>query len=209
MSECVNEITNECVIDATNAECEANADDTPQTIEPETKSIERKPVKNLTEAEKQILINDARAGRDSSNYNVKFFKNGNVHITQKKLTKSQHLIAAQGEPTNDIRDRPILTNEQLLMEHVMDLENKFTKMSMKHKKLKKRYAELESNIYYEDNGNAEPDNADTDGCIKDISEPVSEDSVQPAGHCAARVSESVAPMPTAQGVRKGWRSRFI
>ncbi len=109
--------------------------------------LQRKKVKDLSDQERQKLIDDARQGRESEDFNVKFFKNGSARITHKKVSKSQQLISAT--PTQGV-PRTVLTNDQLMMEHIIDLESKFTKMTMKHKKLKKRYAELESNIYYDD-----------------------------------------------------------
>ncbi len=192
--------------------------------QPTSTSIQRKPVKYLTEEEKQSLINDARAGRDSNDFSVKFFKNGNVHITQKKITKSQHLIAAQNEfyaqPATGNQSatpggvgRPILTNDQLMMEHIIDLESRFTKMAMKHKKLKKRYAELESNIYYEDTEAAEGHVEAAEPTVREtVQDPVRE---RPSGlrTTSEPVNESVnEPVPVPRAApRKGrsWRSQLM
>ena len=43
-----------------------------------------------------------------------------------------------------------LTTEQLLLEHVLDLERKYEVMRQKHKKLKKRYNRLETDLFDSD-----------------------------------------------------------
>ncbi|MBR6253213.1 MAG: hypothetical protein IKR04_05195, partial [Clostridia bacterium] len=40
-----------------------------------------------------------------------------------------------------------ITDNQLLLEHVINLETSFNKLRSKHKKLKKRYNELEGYLY--------------------------------------------------------------
>jgi seryl-tRNA synthetase len=42
-----------------------------------------------------------------------------------------------------------LTDNQLLLEHIIDLERKMVEMKFKHKKLKKRYNKLEQDIFDE------------------------------------------------------------
>jgi len=43
-----------------------------------------------------------------------------------------------------------LTDNQLLFEHIINLETQYSKLSQKHKKLKKRYNELEGYLYAND-----------------------------------------------------------
>ena len=61
---------------------------------PQKQSITRKPINELTQDEKNQLIADAKNGIENQFYNVKFFKNGNTHITLKKQTTAQELIKA-------------------------------------------------------------------------------------------------------------------
>ena len=48
-------------------------------------------------------------------------------------------------------DKPYMTTEQILMEHVIDLEAKYATLYQKHKKLKKNYKELHEDIYFDEN----------------------------------------------------------
>ena len=114
--------------------------------------VPQKKVSELSEDEKNILIDEAKQGIENEFYKVKLFKNGNAHITQKKLTKSQKFIKAN-ETNQDKVEIPkvkFLTNDQLLMEHIINLEASFQKLKGKHKKLKKRYNELEGYLLNDD-----------------------------------------------------------
>ena len=116
--------------------------------------VPRKRINELTEEEKTQLIADAKNGIESEFYNVKFFKNGNTHITLKKQTKAQELIKANESNPDRIAPLPnqtrYLTNEQLLLEHVLNIESLYGRLHAKHKKLKKRYNELEGYLYADD-----------------------------------------------------------
>ena len=134
-------------------------DDNNESVEvkaqPEPKSkltITKTRVCDLTEEEKLQLINDAKNGIEHDNFNVKLFKNGNSRITLKKKTKAQQLISSN--ETNQAKlsapSSKFLTDNQLLFEHIINLETQFNKLHSKHKKLKHRYNELESYLYADD-----------------------------------------------------------
>ena len=121
------------------------------TISEEPKSstqrrIPLKQVSKLTEDEKAYLIDLYRKGEEDDLYKVYFYKNGTHKIVKKKqapkYNTAKRMLEAQ---------KPTMTNEQILMEHVIDLETKFATLYQKHKKLKKNYKSLQDDIYYEDN----------------------------------------------------------
>lgn len=120
-------------------------------VEPKT-TIARKRICDLTEQEKAQLINDAKAGKENNFYHVKLFKNGNTRITLKKQSKAQELI--QSNETNVEKvltpTSRYLTDNQLLFEHVLNLETQYSKLRSKHRKLKKRFCDLEGYLYAND-----------------------------------------------------------
>ena len=69
------------------------------------------------------------------------FKNGNHRIKLKNGNKRS--VAQKNIETKT----GMMTNDQLLMEHVFDLEARLKVMEMKHKKLKKKYKGLKQDIY--------------------------------------------------------------
>ena len=148
-------------------EIENENEDNEETIEikptqpeqpPQKQTITRKPINELTQDEKNQLIADAKNGIQNEFYNVKFFKNGNTHITLKKQTKAQELIKLnETNPEKVITPTTrYLTDNQLLFEHIINLESQYSKLHAKHKKLKKRYNELEGYLYADDSDDEKP-----------------------------------------------------
>ena len=108
------------------------------------KKIEKKAVKDLTAEEREIIIANAKNGVENEHFDVKFLKNGNSRIVAKKSkapTISQKVIK------NNNDGKVYLSNDQLLMEHIMELNSRLDKLSVKHKKLKKKYRHLKNDIY--------------------------------------------------------------
>ena len=112
-------------------------------------NIERKPIKDLTKEEKDIIINNAKNGIKNDYYDVKLFKNGNARIVLKKdkpLTVSQKYIN-KNKDDNNLNNKVYLSNDQLLMEHIIELHSQLNKLQGKQKKLKKKYYNLKNDIY--------------------------------------------------------------
>ena len=117
----------------------------PEKTEP--KIIPAKRIDELTDEERKILIDNERAGIKNPYYNVKLFKNGNVRICKaKKPTLSQQVISNNGEReiknTNGDNRKVYMTDNQLMWEHIFELENKYNTLYTKHKKLKAKYNDL-------------------------------------------------------------------
>ena len=133
-----------------------NDEETKEPLKESSKSnrltINRKKVSELTEAEKQQLIADAQNGFDNQYYAVKLFKNGKCKINLKKQTKAQQVIDEANEyhAPSEQQIKRYYTDNQLLMEHIINLETSFNSLRAKHKKLKKRYNELEGYLYNDD-----------------------------------------------------------
>ena len=115
-------------------------------------TITKKKVSELTKDEKNKLITDAKNGIENEFYKVTFCKNGNSRITLKKQTKAQELIKSNesNKEKIDVPKAKYLTDNQLLMEHIINLESLYGQLRQKHKKLKKRYNELEGYLYADD-----------------------------------------------------------
>ena len=118
-----------------------------EDIKQEPKIIPAKRIDELTDEERKILIENERAGIKNPYYNVKLFKNGNVRICKaKKPTLSQQVISNNGEReiknTNGDNRKVYMTDNQLMWEHIFELENKYNTLYTKHKKLKAKYNDL-------------------------------------------------------------------
>ena len=131
---------------------EPTTEPTTETSVTPSETITKKKVSELTKDEKNKLITDAKNGIENEFYKVTFCKNGNSRITLKKQTKAQELIKSNesNKEKIDVPKAKYLTDNQLLMEHIINLESLYGQLRQKHKKLKKRYNELEGYLYADD-----------------------------------------------------------
>ena len=151
-------MTEEIVLDLNEKEPKGSAGTALKKVEPNketptptpttsVKVIPAKRIDELTDDEKKILIDNARAGIENPYYNVKLYKNGTTRICKsKKPTISQQAVSNKGERslnsnTSDNR-KVYMTDNQLIWEHVLELENKYNNLYRKHKKLKAKYNDL-------------------------------------------------------------------
>ena len=142
------ETTEEIVLDLNENINEDKKDEVKEEVKkPEPKIIPAKRIDELTDEERKIIIDNERAGIKNPYYNVKLFKNGNVRICKaKKPTLSQQVISNNGEReiknTNGDNRKVYMTDNQLMWEHIFELENKYNTLYTKHKKLKAKYNDL-------------------------------------------------------------------
>ena len=129
-------------------EIEGDNENEPEVEEkPKRLTITKKKTNELSEAEKKQLIEDARNGIENEYFQVKPTKTGKPRISVRRTTLSQQLLNDANETQPVQIPRKYLTDNQLLLEHVINLETSFNKLHSKHKKLKKRYNELEGYLY--------------------------------------------------------------
>ena len=105
-------------------------------------------VRDLTQDERAIIIKNYTDGIKNDNYDVKMLKNGNPSITRKRGGKpksiNDEIIKEAGKTSGRVGN---LTTEQFMIQNFLDLENRFTKMKSKQKRLKKKYKKLKGDIY--------------------------------------------------------------
>ena len=137
---------------------EIKSDEPKNEVSTSKLTITKKKVSELNDKERAQLIEDAKNGIENDFFNVKFNKNGTTRITLKRKTKAQEIIDEQKDEIVQpakTQAKKYLTNDQLLMEHVINLETMYSQLRNKHKKLKKRYNELESYLYTDNDENEE------------------------------------------------------
>ena len=152
---------------------------------------------DLTQKDKDYLLECARNGIQNDKFDVKLFKNGNHKIVLHKAEKKS--VAQKTIETK--RDR--LTNDQLLMEHVIDLESRFKVMEMKHKKLKRKYKNLKQDLYID--ADEEETTAPAPAPVDDVKkEP---ETFEEKLRVAKEEVQAPPPAYMRQQVLRGWRSR--
>ena len=165
---------------------------------------------DLTQKDKDYLLECARNGIQNDKFDVKLFKNGNHKIVLHKTEKKS--VAQKTIETK--RDR--LTNDQLLMEHVIDLESRFKVMEMKHKKLKRKYKNLKQDLYID--ADEEETTAPAPAPVDDVKEKNAKDkkevevkkepeTFEEKLRVAKEEVQASPPAYMKQQVLRGWRSR--
>ena len=146
--------------------------------------IDKKPIKKLTNNEKDIIINNAKNGIENKYYDVLMFKNGNSRIIKKKYKGSDSIVSEDKHISNITNPTSkILSNDQFLIEHIIELNNKFERLKNKQKKLKSKYRRMKYDIY---------DIIDSED-VNIESEPVGSDTYKSTPH-------------VVNNIRKNWRS---
>ena len=176
--------------------------------EPQTKV---KDISKLTLEERAKIISDARNGIPSEHYDVIVLKNGNTRIVKKKIktpSLSNRLINEQKQEVNNSK-KLYMSDNQLMMEHIIELNNQVNKLANKHKKLKKKYRALKHDIYEEDIEQENeiglrlqaPSQAPSQALVQ---EPQSK---EPQGQePQSKEPQSQEPQPPCQEMRRTWRS---
>ena len=117
--------------------------------------VSDKSVKSLTDDERAIIVANAKNGIEQPYFDVKYFSNGNYRIVKRKKAKptvAQKVMAkAANIETKADSSKVYYTNDQLLLEHIIELNSKFDKLMNKHKKLKQKYQTLYTDLYIDDN----------------------------------------------------------
>lgn len=118
--------------------------------------VQKKLIKDLTEDERALIISNAKSGIDQPYFDVKWSAKGNPRIVKKKFeppTTSQKVLShsdAQENLSQISKEKTYYTDNQLLFEHIIELNSKIDKLFAKHKKLKRKYQTLQSDIYLDE-----------------------------------------------------------
>ena len=117
--------------------------------EPQTKV---KDISKLTLEERAKIITDARNGIPNEHYDVILLKNGNTRIVKKKNKTPTQSVASRliSQTQNNQTPTPnkiYMSDTQIMMEHIIELNNQVNKLMTKQKKLKKKYKTLKYDIY--------------------------------------------------------------
>ena len=177
------------------------------------KTVDSKNVGELTDDERAIIIANAKNGIDQPNFDVRFFRNGKFRIVRKKEkppTISEKVVKTQEIPQNV--KKAYYTDNQLLFEHIIELNAKVDRLMSKHKKLKRKYQTLQSDIYVDDD---EIETIKQPVNNEPINEPVNEPVNEPINN--EPINEPPTPTPniqttqqmiTSTPTRQNWRSRL-
>ena len=170
-----------------------------------------KDISKLTLEERAKIITDARNGIPNEHYDVILLKNGNTRIVKKKNKTPTQSVASRliSQMQNNQAPTPnkiYMSDTQIMMEHIIELNNQVNKLITKQKKLKKKYKTLKYDIYED----VDETNQPTQEQIKQeqiTQEPTTQESNQEPKQ---ESKQDVQPSYRTAGIRvlpqKGWRS---
>ena len=136
-----NEIVEESDVD------ESNVNETVEEIITPTK---KKSGKISKKQQRLNAIDDFKNGIENNDFKVYPLKNGSFRVVKRENQPAK--IENNIEPKPEIM--PVVnhqyTNEQYLINHILELEKKFEKLRLKQKKLKKSHKKIKADIYDDD-----------------------------------------------------------
>ena len=124
-----------------------------ETIKNVEEVITPKPKKSGKISKKQQRLNaidDFKNGRENNDFKVYSLKNGSFRVVKRETppAKIENNVESKPEPIPVINQQ--YTNDQFLINHILELEKKFEKLRLKQKKLKKSHKKMKADIYEDD-----------------------------------------------------------
>ena len=170
-----------------------------------------KDISKLTLEERAKIITDARNGIPNEHYDVILLKNGNTRIVKKKNKTPTQSVASRliSQTQNNQTPTPnkiYMSDTQIMMEHIIELNNQVNKLMTKQKKLKKKYKTLKYDIYedVDENQITQEPKQETK------QEPTQEPTQETKQDVTQDTAQDIKPSYRTAGIRvlpqKGWRS---
>ncbi len=172
--------------------------------------ISGKSVRQLSKSEREVILKQFENGVDNPYFKVHKLKNGSMRINKRTnplTTADKAPEVINNKITKQYGDK-LLTNEQLLLEHMFELERRYEQIRLKHKKLKKRYNKLETDLFDDDSDDldvrevsSEPVDNDVENSVEPVKiavEDVKTMNVEPVSRTEFRARKPMKP--------RSWRS---
>ena len=175
-----------------------------------------KDISKLTLEERAKIITDARNGIPNEHYDVILLKNGNTRIVKKKNKTPTQSVASRliSQTQNNQTPTPnkiYMSDTQIMMEHIIELNNQVNKLMTKQKKLKKKYKTLKYDIYEDvDEEKQITQEPKQETKQEPTREPIQETKQDTAHDVTQDTAQDIKPSYRTAGIRvlpqKGWRS---
>ena len=174
-----------------------------------------KDISKLTLEERAKIITDARNGIPNEHYDVILLKNGNTRIVKKKNKTPTQSVASRliSQTQNNQAPTPnkiYMSDTQIMMEHIIELNNQVNKLMTKQKKLKKKYKTLKYDIYEDVDENQITQEPKQETNQETKQEPTQETKQDVTQETKQDTAQDIKPSYRTAGIRvlpqKGWRS---
>ena len=127
---------------------ESNVQETVEEITVQETS--KKPRKISKKQQRLNAIDDFKNGKSNNDFKVYPLKNGSFRVVKREnaTVKNEEKVETKPEIMPVINQQ--YTNDQFLINHILELEKKFEKLRLKQKKLKKSHKKIKADIYDDD-----------------------------------------------------------
>ena len=126
-----------------------------------------------------------------------FYKNGNYRIVAKKLNKDT-------DNNKTLTNKKVfLSNDQFLIEHIIDLNTKVERLRNKQKKLKRKYKTMKYDIYEQSDENEITSNENIPNEQTDVNENIPNEQTDVNDNT---VNETISNKNMYIKPQRGWRS---
>jgi hypothetical protein len=150
-------------------------------------------INQLSEDDHKRIVKDLMNGKEYKHFELKHFKNGNVRLIRKKEpSKIQEISERTKQANPKDQNKVYMTDQQLLWEHVIEMNKEIERLRHKNKKRKKEVGEIVNEMYY----NVDDDEDDEEQQNEENNDQNPKQSIKP---------------PSTQSVRNvvpNWRSRL-
>ena len=135
------------IVEESNAHEEENVNETVEEIITPTK---KKSGKISKKQQRLNAIDDFKNGKSNNDFKVYPLKNGSFRVVKRENqpAKIEDVVEQKSEIMPVINHQ--YTNDQFLINHILELEKKFEKLRLKQKKLKKSHKKIKADIYDDD-----------------------------------------------------------
>lgn len=136
------------IVEESDIDEEENVNETVEEITVQATS--KKPRKISKKQQRLNAIDDFKNGKSNNDFKVYPLKNGSFRVVKREnaTVKNEEKVETKPEIMPVINQQ--YTNEQYLINHILELEKKFEKMRLKQKKIKKNYKKIKADIYDDD-----------------------------------------------------------
>ena len=110
-------------------------------------ATKKKPKKLSKKQQRLNAIEDFKNGIENNDFKVYSLKNGSYRVVKRETppAKIENNVESKPEIMPVINQQ--YTNEQYLINHILDLQKQFEKLRLKQKKLKKSHKKIKADIY--------------------------------------------------------------
>ena len=186
-------------------ESDAHEDDNVnETVEEITVQATSKKPKKISKKQQRLnAIDDFKNGIENNDFKVYPLKNGSYRVVKRENQPAKIDDNVESKPEIMPVINQQYTNDQFLINHILELEKKFEKMRLKQKKIKKNYKKIKADIYDDDSEMIDLNSISQE--VDNDSETVSNEVVNEQPKIVEKPAVEPTPIRYNKNKRLSWR----